>query len=185
MHNRRITSADFPAVLALQEASLFTNLTEQQREEGFLSAAFTRDHFRQMADEVAVLVADDAGKVCAYLCAGSVSFHSQFPLLAAMITALDGVHFLGRPLASQRMFIYGPACVARSHRRRGVLRGLYDELLRLLAGEYEVGVGLVAKDNPRSLAAHTEGLGMGIAGDFAFAGMRYWIIAFPILSPQS
>jgi hypothetical protein len=185
MHYRRITSVDFPAVLALQEASLFVNLTEQQREEGFLSAAFTQDQFREMADEVAVLVADDAGKVCAYLCAGSVSFHSQFPLLAAMITALDGVHFLGRPLVSQRMFIYGPACVAQSHRRRGVLRGLYDELFRLLAGEYEVGVGLVARDNPRSLAAHTEGLGMGIAGDFAFAGKRYWIVAFPVLPPHN
>ena len=89
MHYRRITSADLPAVLALQEASLFSNLTEQQREEGFLSAAFTQDHFRQMADELAVLVADDAGKVCGYLCAGSVSFHTQFPLLAAMVTALD------------------------------------------------------------------------------------------------
>ena len=185
MHYRRITSVDLPAVLALQEANLFINLTEQQREEGFLSAAFTQDQFRKMADEVAVLVADDAGKVCAYLCAGSVSFHSQSPLLAAMITALDGVHFLGRPLASQRMFIYGPVCIERSHRRRGILRGLYDELLRLLAGEYEVGVGLVAKDNPRSLAAHTEGLGMSVAGDFAFTGKRYWIVAFPIQPLQS
>jgi hypothetical protein len=132
-----------------------------------------------------VLVTDDAGKVCAYLCAGSVSFHSQFPLLAAMITALDGVHFLGRPLASQRMFIYGPACVAQSHRRRGVLRGLYDELLQVLAGKYEVGVGLVAKENPRSLAAHTEGLGMGIAGEFAFADKWYWILAFPIVPRHS
>jgi len=178
MHYRRITSADLPAVLALQEASLFSNLTEQQREDGYLSAAFTQDHFRQMADELAVLVADDARKVCGYLCAGSVSFYRQFPLLAAMITALDGVQFQGGPLVSRRMFIYGPACVAQSHRRRGVLRGLYDELVHLVAGEYEVGVGLVAQNNPRSLAAHTEGLGMGVAGDFEFADKRYWIVAF-------
>ena len=185
MRYRPISSADLPAVLALQEANLFANLTQAQRQEGFLSAAFTEHHFRQMAREVAVLIADDGGDICAYLCASSVAFNRQFPLLAAMIATFDGVRFLGRTLASQRTFIYGPVCVARSHRRRGLLRGLYDALRRELAGGYDAGVGFVAKDNERSLAAHSDGLGMTIAGDFAFGDKQYWTLAFHVPPPPS
>ena len=160
-------TADLPAVLAIQNGNLHANLTEEQRRDGFLSAAFTAEHFAQMAREAAVMVADDSGQICGYLCTGSARVPRQFPLLAGMIDALPRVSFLGRPLASQRSLIYGPVCVARSHRGRGLLRGLYDALRREVAGGYDAGVAFVAKDNQRSLAAHADGLGMTIAGDFA------------------
>ncbi|HTS54176.1 MAG TPA: hypothetical protein VMH26_12950 [Burkholderiales bacterium] len=180
MHYRPINPADLPSVLALQEANLFANLTREQRQDGFLSAAFTERQFQQMARDVAVLVADDAGEIRAYLCASSVGFSRQFPLLASMIASFDRVDFLGRSLASQRTFIYGPVCVARPHRGRGLLRGLYDALRRELAGGYDAGVGFVAKDNERSLAAHTDALGMTIVADFALNGRQYWTLAFQV-----
>ncbi len=185
MRYRPISPADLPSVLALQEANLFANLTEEQRQDGFLSAAFTEHQFQQMAREVAVFVADDGDEICAYLCASSVAFNRQFPLLAAMIATFDRIDFLGRTLTSQRTFICGPVCVARSHRGRGLLRGLYDALRRETAGRYDAGVGFVAKDNRRSLAAHTDGLGMTIAGDFAFSGKQYWTLAFHVPFPPS
>ena len=72
-----------PPSLAIQNGNLHANLTEEQRRDGFLSAAFTAEQFAQMAREVAVMVADDSGQVCGYLCAGSLEFHRQFPLLPA------------------------------------------------------------------------------------------------------
>lgn len=185
MRYRTASPADFPAVLALQNANLHANLTEEERREGFLSAAFSSEHFAQMAREVALMVAEDTGQICGYLCAGSLAFHRRFALLAAMIEQFALVSFLGRPLASQRTFIYGPVCVARSHRGRGLLRGLYDALRREVAGGYDAGVAFVAKDNARSLAAHADGLGMTIAGDFAFAGKQYWILAFHVPPPPA
>jgi L-amino acid N-acyltransferase YncA len=185
MHYRAASPADFPAILAIQNGNLHASLTEDERRDGFLSAAFTPEHFAQMAREVAVMVAADAGQICGYLSAGSLEFHRQFPLLATMIEQFPRVNLLGRPLASRKTFIYGPVCVARSHRGRGLLRGLYDALRRELAGGYDAGVGFVAKDNERSLAAHAGGLGMTIAGDFAFAGKQYWILAFHVPPPPS
>jgi L-amino acid N-acyltransferase YncA len=185
MRYRIASPADLPAVMAIQNGNLHANLTEEERRDGFLSAAFTTEHFAQMAREVAVMVADDAGQICGYLCAGSREFHRQFPLLAAMIEQFPRVSFLGRPLASQNTFIYGPACVARSHRGRGLLRGLYDALRREVAGGYDAGVAFVAKDNARSLAAHADGLGMTIAGEFAFGGKQHWILAFHVPPPPS
>lgn len=180
MHYRPAVPGDLPALLALQEANLTSNLSEEARKDGFLSAAFTAAHFETMATEVAVMVADAAGEIRGYVCAGSLTFHGQFPLLAAMIACFERVSFLGRPLAAQRAFVYGPACVARSHRGTGVLRGLYEALRREVAGRYDAGVAFVAKDNTRSLGAHANGLGMTIAGDFAFDGTLYWILAFHV-----
>lgn len=185
MRYRTASAADWHAILAIQNGNLHANLSEEQRREGFLSAAFTADQLAQMAREVAVMVAEDSEQICGYLCAGTLEFHRRFPLLAAMIDELPRVAFLGRPLASQRTLIYGPVCVARSHRGRGLLRGLYDGLRREVAGGYDAGVAFVAKDNRRSLAAHADGLGMTIAGDFGFNGNRYWILAFHVPHPAS
>ena len=102
-----------------------------------------------------------------------------------MIDELPRLSFLGRPLAAQRTLIYGPVCVARSHRGRGLLRGLYDALRSEVAGGYDSGVAFVAKSNQRSLAAHVDGLGMTIAGDFVFNGNSYWILAFHVPPPPS
>ena len=56
-----------------------------------------------MTREVVVMVADDEGEVCGYLCAGSLEFHRQFPLLAAMLDRFERVSFLGaRSLRSAR-----------------------------------------------------------------------------------
>ena len=184
MHYRPASPNDFDAILAIQDANLHANLTEAQRREGFLSAAFTREHLAQMAREVAVMVAEDAGEICGYLCASSVGFNRQFPLLASMISQFARAHFLGHPLSAQRTFIYGPVCVARRYRSRGVLRGLYDALRREVAGGYDAGVAFVAKDNARSLGAHADGLGMTIVGDFTFNSKPYWILAFQVPPPS-
>jgi L-amino acid N-acyltransferase YncA len=185
MRFRTASTADFAAVLAIQNANLYANLTDEQRRGGFLSAAFSIEHFAQMVREVAVMVADDGGQICGYLCAGSLEFHRRFALLAAMIEQLPRLSFLGRPLASQRTFVYGPVCVAHSHRGRGLLRGLYEALRNEVTGGYDAGVAFVAKDNARSLAAHADGLGMTIAGDFSFAGKPYWILAFHVAPPPA
>lgn len=77
-----------------------------------------------------------------------------------------------------RVFIYGPVCIDRAYRGRGLLRGLYETLRREVAGRYDIGVAFVADDNPRSLRVHVDGLGMGDVGEFVFWGKQYHILAF-------
>jgi hypothetical protein len=184
MDYRRLEARDLSAVLALQEDNLLDNLTPAQRGQGFLSARFSAAQFTEMAADVAVMVAADADEIAGYLCASSLAFNRRVPLLAAMIERFPQIQFLGRPLSAQRCLIYGPVCVAASRRGRGVLRGLYAALRAQIAGDYDAGVLFIAKDNPRSLAAHADGLGMTLVGDFAFAGGRYWILAFTVPPPR-
>ena len=183
MHYRRLEDCDLPALLALQEANLFGNLTAEARRNGFLSARFSATQFGEMARDIAVMVALDGEDIAGYLCASSLAFNSRVPVLAAMIERFPHAHFLGRPLSAQRCFVYGPVCVAREHRGAGVLRGLYDALRRGIAGDYDAGTLFIDKGNPRSLAAHADGLGMALVGDFGFDNRSYWILAFAVPLP--
>jgi hypothetical protein len=47
-----------------------------------------------------------------------------------------------------------------------------------MAGQFEIGVALVARDNIHSLNAHVAGLGMIEAGDFEFNGSVFAIVVF-------
>lgn len=180
MLSRRLTDADYPGLLALQEANLFDNLPAAARKDGFLSARFSREQFARMHADIAVVVAADAEHIAGYLCASGIEFNRQFPLLAAMIGCYNYVSFRGRLLADQKTFVYGPVCVDRAYRGCGVLRGLYRALQREVAGQFEAGVAFVAKDNTHSLAAHVNGLGMHDVGGFEFKRRLYSILAFDV-----
>jgi hypothetical protein len=86
---------------------------------------------------------------------------------------------LERRLDAQRTFVYGPVCVDRGQRGRGVLRAMFDTLRREIAGDYDAGVLFIAKPNQRSLDAHVQGLGMTVVGEYEFDQNAYWILAFP------
>ena len=167
-------------MLPLQEANLIDNLTPEQRRAGFLSARFAAEQFAQMNRDAAVVVAEDDGRIVGYVCCAEMEYSLQFPILAAMIATFGRVTYLDNVLADARVAIYGPACVDLAFRGRGVFRGLINKLKEELAGRFEVAVAFVAKANSHSLAAHVDGLGMTIIGDYAFEAGRYWIVAFGI-----
>jgi hypothetical protein len=182
MRYARADESNYAGILALQEANLFDNLSAEARADGYLSARFSRAQFERMNADVAVVAATQGDRVAGYLCASSVDFNRQFPLLAAMIRCYDDVTFRGRSLAEQNTFVYGPVCVARTDRGSGVLRGMFDELRREVAGRFDAGACFVAAGNARSLAAHQQGLGMLRVAEFEFQQRGYHILAFDVPS---
>jgi len=174
------TPAHHSGMLLLQEANLAENLDAESREGGFLSARFKAEDFAAMANEAAVLVAEEEGQILGYVCSATVASSRTVPILAAMLAEFPALHFAGRPLTEQQVIIYGPVCVARHARGKGVFRALVDQLKATLAGRVETAVAFIANDNPRSLAAHVDGLGMALLGHYSFKDRNYAIIAFAI-----
>jgi len=157
------------------------NLSEEQaRTDGFLSARYRADDFRNMDRDGALVVAEDADRLAGYACAFAQTFNPGAPLLAAMIAEFPKLTFLGRPLHGERTCIYGPVCVDKDYRGGGVLRGLVGELKEQLRGRFDIAAAFIAKSNTRSLVAHVDGLGMTVVGDFRFDGRPFWIVAFSI-----
>ena len=177
---RRLAPRDLSGVLELQEFNHFESLTQEQQKEGFLSARFSAEQFAQMNREAAFVVAEAQGHVVGYACSAGVDFSRQFPILDAMIATFGKLTYLGTTLIDARVCIYGPVCVDRAWRGRGVLRGLINLLKEELAGRFDMAAAFIAKTNSRSLAAHVDGLGMTVLGDYTFGTGRYWIVAFGI-----
>jgi predicted GNAT superfamily acetyltransferase len=171
---------DCAAILRLQSANYIANLSDEERKDGFLSAQFTLEQTAQIAEDLGTMVAvvDDA--LAGFLCAFRREFDTGSPVIAKMLDSYDRVTFEDKPLNSFNSYIYGPVCIAREHRRRGLLRGLYEAQKKDLAGRFEVGVAFVSRSNPHSLQAHVAGLGMIEVGDFELKDNVYVILAFRV-----
>lgn len=194
---REIRSArpgDISGILELQTEYFVGNLDREARKGGFISSTFTRRQFEEIAQDVALLVAAEHTRIVAYLCAASSDYYRQFPLLEALRQRASDMIYLGRRLDSYRSFIYGPVCIARLQRGRGLLGDLFEQLLRVVPTAYDIGIALISKDNRPSFEAHVRKLGMTAVGDYEFGDHRYDVVAFtvpraphqsPVESPRS
>jgi len=177
---RRATPDDYAAILDLQCANYIANLSEEEREQGFLSAQFTPEQTAQIAEDLGTMVALVDDQVAGFLCAFRKEFPTGSPVIAKMLEAYDRLNFEGRPLRAFNSYIYGPVCIGREYRGRGLLRGLYEAQKKDLAGQFEIGVAFVSRSNSHSLSAHVAGLGMSEAGDFEVRGNVYATLAFRV-----
>jgi hypothetical protein len=177
---RRATPDDYAGILELAEANYEGNLSPGERRQGFLSARFTLRQVADVASDLGIVVGIDEGRVAAFVFASRCEFADQPDIVKAMVAEFDRVRFQGRPLSEYGVFVYGPACIGRDHRGRGLLRKLYEGLRREVAGKYDLGTAFIAEGNPHSLKAHVEGLGMSEVGRFTHAGHGYHLLAFPV-----
>ena len=175
---RRAKPKDYAEILNLQAANFIANLSESERKEGFLSAQFSPEQTAQIAEDLGTIVAVVDDHVAGFLCAFRKEFDTGSPVIAKMLASYHQLTFEGRPLSAFDSYIYGPICIGREYRRRGLLRGLYEAQKKDLAGQFEIGVAFVSRDNPHSLSAHLGGLGMIEAGDFSVNNASYVTLAF-------
>jgi hypothetical protein len=175
---RRARREEYADIVRLNQMNFRANLTDADRADGFLSAVFSLDQIAATAEDLGIMVARVDGRFAGFLCAFRNESDHRSPVLAAMLAAYDRLWFGGKQLSDYRSYIYGPVCIDRPFRRQGLLRGLHEAQKQELSGMFDIGVGLVARENPRSLEAHVGGLRMTVAGDFDVNGNSYAAIVF-------
>ena len=175
---RRATPDDYVQIVRLNELNFVANLGADERRDGFLSALFSLELVAAMAEDLGITVAFDDEVFAGFLCAFRNGFKHGSPVVAKMIDSYDRMRFEGKLLSAYATYAYGPVCIERAHRRKGLLRGLYEAQKQALAGQFEVGVALIARDNPHSMAAHVAGLGMTEVGEFEVNGNVFATVAF-------
>lgn len=176
-------TGDFDAIDALQREYLHDHLTPAQRADGFLSAAFTREQLLRMSTDLGIDAAIDDGRLVAYLCAFRTTDQPRPPVIEAMLAALPATRFDDHVLHMDRCYIYGPVCIARSHRGAGLLARLFAAQRGRLSSTFAEGAAFIAQSNARSLSAHTHKLGMQRVGEFQCHGNGYHIVAFHTREP--
>ena len=153
------TPDDIPGMLALQDA----NLPDKGSS---LSVRLTEDWFRDTILEKSIVVARCNSKVVGYVMGTSLAANAHIAIIQAMLRAYP---------ASPDCYLYGPICVAKSERGKGLARALFEQLRSLIPGR--PAMLFVRADNPSSLQAHRK-MGMRELGTFDNEGVRYMALTY-------
>lgn len=173
------TKEDFPDILELQSENLISNLTPEERMNGFLTVEFTTQMLDEVIKEIPIVKAYTDNKLVGYRMAQTIEFNLRFPLLRFIIDRFPNIEFTGQKLSEYKTFISGPVCIDRDYRGKGVHEGMFSQMILLVKDQFDIGVTFIAKDNPRSLKAAIEKLKLTPVDNIHFNEKNYTILAFP------
>jgi L-amino acid N-acyltransferase YncA len=153
------TVDDISAILDLQERNL-------PHQGGTLSARLSRSWFEAAIPAMPVIVARQAGRVVGYLVSSPLQAYAEVPVVQAMLQA-----YRGAPDA----YVYGPICVEKTERGRGVVGAMFEALRARLPGRE--GVLFIRRDNEVSLKAHAK-MGVREVAAFKYDGNDFAVLSY-------
>ena len=175
----RMLDADISQIIDIQSENQRQNLTPSQQKNGYLSIAFSEAEFKDFNDNLCVVVAKEQNTVIGYCCISNAAFNTQFPILDQIIA---GIASYVMPESQdipteEKTCIYGPVCIALSHRGKGLLQKLSASGLEIAKEkDYAYCFSFVAADNVRSLSAHRK-LSFHTVGTINHNNNEYVVIA--------
>ncbi len=178
MISRLAVSEDIKGILELQDINLFANLSESEKENGFVTTPFTIDQLEALLDLRGLFVTQKQGKIQGYTMAADWQYFSQWPIFPLMISRLSGTKFNGIIISDQNSFEYGPICIDISMRGTNAFPMLFEAMRIELSSQYPVGITFINRVNDRSYNAHIKKLGMVVVDEFEFSGNDYYGLAF-------
>jgi hypothetical protein len=181
---RQASLQDIPGILKLQALYLFDNLSEKEREDGFVTTPFNESQIADIIAENGLFLALDNKKIIAYMFAGSWKFFSQWPIFAYMISRFPKLKFKDFITTTENSFQYGPVCLHEAYRGTGLLEKLFEAMRIATAPKYPLGITFINMINQRSYRAHVNKLGWAVADEFSFNDRQYYALAFQMNLPQ-
>jgi hypothetical protein len=178
MITRVASESDINGILELQSQNLYTNLSEAERAEGFVTTPFTVEQIKALLSQSGVFIAEKQGVLVGYAFAGSWDFFCQWSIFPHMISRFPQLSFQGTQITVGNSFQYGPACIDRILRGSGVFPQLFEVMRSSFSTRFPIGVTFINKANPRSVAAHTRKFNLEIVDEFEFNGQSYYGLAF-------
>jgi len=166
--------SDIPGVLELHYKYQVDSILEEDKKDGFVTTAFTKDQLAGLInEEKGLFVGIKDGEVVAYVMAASWQFWSIWPMFAHMIKDLPNLKYLDQTLSVDNSYQYGPVCIDKAVRGTGVLEEIFDFSREEMSKKYPILVTFVNKVNPRSFHAHTRKLGLEVIQEFEFNNNHY------------
>lgn len=142
------TSDELLQILSLQKMNLKSAVSELEiAHEGFVTVEHDYGLLQRMNAVCAHIIAKDGDSVVGYALSMDPSFADAIVVLQPMFDELKKRNILD-------FLAMGQICVAKTHRKQGIFRGLYEEMKKASYPKYESIVTEVDATNARSLGAH-------------------------------
>ena len=179
MKTRIGNNNDIDGILSLQEKYLYRNLTDEERKSGFVTTPFTVNQIEEIIKQNGIFVAEDENNaIIAYAFAGSWKYFEQWEIFNFMVSRFPKLSFNGREITTENSFQYGPVCIDKAYRGKGLLNLIFEEMRIEFLKKYPISVTFINKVNEISEKAHTKKLGWVIIDEFEFNDKTYIGLAF-------
>ncbi len=175
--------SDINGILELQELYLVNNLSDEEKKDGFVTTPFSVEQLMYVIGNQGLFLAKVNGKIIAYIFAESWNYFSQYPIFEYMISMFDMFKFQDFKVTTTNSFQYGPVCIHKDFRGKGILKLLFEFMRSLVVIKYPLGLTFINKINIPSTKAHVEKLKWTIVGDFQFNNNEYIVLAYDMKTP--
>jgi hypothetical protein len=170
--------SDIDGVLALQELYLVANLSEEEKASGFVTTPFTVPQLQEVIQKQELFLAKDSNQIIGYIFAGSWAFFKQWPIFDYMTKLIPELHFLEFEITTANSFQYGPICIHKDYRGKGLITPLFEFMRIQMLQKYPLSLTFINKINIPSTKAHIEKLNWTIISEFKFNNNEYYILAY-------
>ena len=171
------TNADIEGVLTLQSKYLVTNLSAEEKKDGFVTTPFTIQQIENIILEDGLFVAKDDDEMVAYVFAGSWGYFSQWPIFPLMTSRFGNLRFNDTVISTENSFQYGPICIDKKYRGSGLLLHIFEYMRLHLKARYPISVTFINKINTRSFNAHVNKLKWIVVDTFDFNNNSFLMLA--------
>lgn len=173
------TKNDIDGILSLQEKNLYRNLNDVERKEGFVTTPFTVNQIEEIIKENGIFVAiNEKSELVSYAFAGSWAYFEQWEIFNFMVSRFPKLSFHGKEITTENSFQYGPVCIEKNYRGKGLLNLIFEEMRIEFLKKYPISITFINKVNVISEKAHTKKLGWEIIDEFEFNNNTYIGLAF-------
>lgn len=147
--------SDLQKILALQEANLKGNLSEEEKKaQGFLTLQHSLEVLEAMHGLEPSIIALDGDTLAGYALVMPVETRSLVPELAELFDHFAAMTLNGKPINHYRYYVMGQVCVAAAYRGKGIFDGLYQTHREMLGNRYDFVITEISTSNQRSIKAH-------------------------------
>ncbi len=168
---------DLADIIKLQKQNLVSNISKEERkQQGFVSVETPLKLLEEIAKQEGIAIARVKGRVVGYLMPMSVNHAKKVRLLDPFVERFKSIKFEGKDLNDYKYCILGQVCIDKDYRGKGILEKLYEELEKRLSKKYDLGVSEIGANNPRSLHAHLDKIGLKVAEQYSADGRDWYIV---------
>jgi hypothetical protein len=172
------TKEDVDEVLALHYRYQIDSIDEQDKADGFITTAFSKANLLSLVEqENGLFIALINNKIVAYAMAASWNYWAQWAMFEYMIDNLHDSLCLNERITIENSYQYGPVCVDKSVRGKGVFEAIFIYSLDVMSKRYPIMVTFINKINPRSYQAHINKTPLTVIKNFGFNNNQYYKLA--------
>ncbi|CAM3881888.1 GNAT family acetyltransferase [Flavobacterium branchiophilum] len=170
--------ADIEGILALQDKYLVTNMSEADKQRGFVTTPFSIAQLNTIIAQEGLFVAKDNQTIIGYIFAGSWHYFSQWPIFNHITALFDQIQFEGNTPTIHNSFQYGPICIDIKYRGTGLIKPFFEFMRSNMVKKYPISLTFINQINKPSFVAHTKKIQWQVITEFSFNNNQYFLLGY-------